>query len=277
MCLSSPTVFEISSHRVLALIGAIALPGCVIDMPSRAVDGLDAEVDARGDLAVLPGDRGLPGDLAPRPDAAPPVRDLAVRADAAPPPPDGPAGDAGPGTEICDGLDNDADGETDEGGDEECVSRRTTARYCLEGACKSCDPETNAGCGARFRCVAARGDNVCAQCTPNANNCPGEAPYCSPSELICLACPELVSYGEGQFGNRCRGEPFQGHCVYLFPSPPDVPVSCVGLCQAIGMGCAGGWFSEPALPDAPPAICHTGEALSCEGDRLGDLICDCIQ
>jgi hypothetical protein len=277
MCLCSFTVLENLPLRVLAVAVAFAAPGCVIDMPSRALGGVDADVDALSDLAALPGDRALPADFAPWPDAAPPPADMAARPDAAPPRPDVTQGDTGPATEICDGLDNDADGVVDEDGDAECASRRTPARFCVAGACKTCDPETNAGCGQNFRCVTARGDNVCAQCTPNANTCPGEAPYCSPTELICLACPELVTYGQGQVGNRCRGGPFQGHCVYLFPSPPEVPVSCTGLCQAIGMGCAGGWFSETAAPGDPAAVCHTGEAVSCEGDRLGDLICDCIQ
>jgi hypothetical protein len=277
MCLGAFIVLEMPPFKVVVVVAALVAPGCVLDMPSRSVRADDAEVDAVVDLGALPADRALPADLAPRPDAAPPRLDQALPPDAAPPPPDAEPRDAGPTSEVCDGLDNDADGVVDEDGDADCVSRGTTKRFCVAGACKSCNPDDNAGCGPNFRCVATRSDNVCAACTPNANTCPAEAPYCSPSELICLACPELVSYGQGQFGTRCVGPPFQGHCQYLFPSPPEVPVSCVGLCRAIGMGCAGGWFSETAGPNDPAAICRTGEAVSCEGDRLGDLICDCIQ
>ena len=249
----------------------------MVDLPERGSqteDALPQEADTRPDP---PPDVGL-ADAAPRRDAAP------VAVDASMPPldrgtsaPDGLSPDAGPATEICDGRDNDGDGETDEDGDDECLARLGSARFCIAGSCKACDPETNEGCGARFMCVATRNENVCAQCTPAANTCPAESPYCSPQELICLACPDLLSYNAGEFANLCSGPPFGGHCVYLFHASSATPASCAGLCQAVGMGCREGWFSEAVGAGDPVVACRAGDSIACEAERLGELICDCIQ
>lgn len=258
--------------------------GCLVEFPDRGgVIALDAstptdilQVGAEFGAAPTPiqpqslevvftphdlGVRPPPG----RPDAGPTSEDAS-----------GPAPDGEPEIEVCDGRDNDRDGKTDEGASTWCEGRDPSTPHCADGECKACVPGTNEGCGRGFRCLADRGDNICAQCTPEANTCPAESPYCSPETLVCVPCPEILVFDQGHIAERCHDAPFGGECAYRFRVPEETPASCASLCLSIGMGCRGGRVADPEEDEEE--ICpEGGTPAGCVNDRLGELICDCIQ
>jgi len=262
--------------RIVALaVGALAA-GCVTEFPERETFREDARrgpADASGTVPGTDAAEVFDGPMSAPSDGASPPK---------PGQPDGgPTGtDATrPGVEVCNGQDDNLDGITDENGDSDCRARYVDRPICWEGACLTCVLGTNRGCHSTFTCQANEVTNICSQCRPDSNGCPGERPYCSPTALVCGPCPELAPYGNNEAAQRCHSGPFGGHCEFLFQTPENTNNTCLNLCTAVGMGCARAFAVDPSAPDDPgdTRVCRPGDEAACTEGHVGDLICDCVQ
>jgi hypothetical protein len=143
------------------------------------------------------------------------------------------SGEVTPGTEICDGIDNDCDGEIDEGGNTSCDDGNACngVEACQNGAC------TNPA------------DVVC----DDQNACNG-LEVCDPANGQCSNPPDVVCDDQ----NACNGlevcDPANGQCS----NPPDV--NC-----ADNRECTVDTCNEPT-----GACTNNNESCQCNGDTECD-------
>jgi hypothetical protein len=121
--------------------------------------------------------------------------------------------------EECDNIDNDCDGEVDEGCTQGCSP---TVEVC-DGIDNDCDGEVDEGCGSCTVEVCDGIDNDCdgdidegcSTCDPNVSDCDGGGDNCTPSSEIC----------DG-IDNNCDGQVDEG-----FDQDGDGMTSCGGDCD----------------------------------------------
>jgi hypothetical protein len=199
--------------------------------------------------------------------------------------------------EICDGLDNDCDGETDEGLLNVCGECGLVPEEICDGVDNNCDGETDEGFSA-FEEVCNSIDDNCNGLIDEdiSGECENE---CGPGDLVCIA-GEMVCLGEDPgeevcdyLDNDCDGDIDEGQlndCMQCGPLPTEicdgVDNDCDGttdedLIQPCGTACgegyevcqAGNWISCNA-PPVFPEICD-GLDNNCNGQIDEELECVC--
>jgi len=171
-----------------------------------------------------------------------------------------------PGSEVCNGLDDDCDGVVDNQAD--CPPVGNTDYYCIEGACRpECDPSSEFPCPGGLDCEQRPVDGQTVWvCLPKQGDCGGET---CPEGWICEndqcvdPCADVVC----DSWEQCRA----GVCVDM---------SCTGLENP----CATGEFcvNHECVPDPCLALdCISGGqacARDCDGTQCEAAcvdVCDC--
>jgi hypothetical protein len=180
------------------------------------------------------------------------------------------AGAIGPRDEVCNGLDDDCDGMTDD----LAVCPAMTA--CIEGACRrACDPLMEFNCPFGFECLPRppSGDTFCiptpcAACRPDevcrGDRCvdPCEGVTCVDGERCvrgsCQTCASLgCAEGELCIDLRCR------------------PDACAGLTCGAGEGCFRGTCRRACDDrECPPGSRCGATSGACETDPCAATTCD---
>ncbi len=241
---------------------------------------MDAAVDANGALPVA--DVHPVPDVAPPVDAATSVPDVPSLPDAPPPVPDvGPDGPPPPSpVEVCNGLDDDNDGQIDEDGDAACAAVSQQTRYCRDGQCVQCVLGQDDTCGVGEVCVQNGNQPQCATCDPTLNGCPAARPYCDPHALFCTTCPELLPFDGEHVAELCSTSLAEAVCQYVFHTGNASTATCAERCRSIGLyGCRAGHMATPAEPgpDGREHLCTAGQDIGCGSAVLGETLCDCAQ
>jgi hypothetical protein len=151
-----------------------------------------------------------------------------------------------PTEEVCDGLDNDCDGQTDDGA--ECPPNS----YCVEGACRPvCDPGDEFACPPHQDCenvwIAEQEVYVCLP----ADECGGET------------CPDGWLCVDDECVDPCEG-------VVCEPWESCLEGVCVDQsCSGMGIGCAPGEMCIDHTCVADPCI-----EVGCDEDESCVRVCD---
>jgi hypothetical protein len=178
-------------------------------------------------------------------------------------------GATAPRDEVCNGLDDDCDGEADD------MAPCPAGSLCVEGACRRpCDPAMEFPCPVGFRCEAPTAEagtfclpTACAECASDEicvdERCvdPCEGVTCEDGEVceggVCLGCVQRgCPDGEVCFAGRCRADP----CADVRCAADEACVD--GACQ----------------PACGPGSCDAGQRCasdgSCEPDPCAEVTCN---
>ncbi|HJK95636.1 MAG TPA: MopE-related protein [Polyangiaceae bacterium LLY-WYZ-14_1] len=164
-------------------------------------------------------------------------------------------GGVGPRDEVCNGLDDDCDGEADE------LAVCPEGSACIEGGCRrSCRPSQEFPCPFGLECVT--GDSGESFCVPTP------CAACESGELciddVCVDVCEDVTCGPGE---RC----VEGNCLScVFTGCPGEQVCFAGACQddpCAEVDCPDGEACEDGRcePLCDPAACEDGEVCGSDG------------
>jgi hypothetical protein len=180
-------------------------------------------------------------------------------------------------TPICDEVDNRCE---DCIGDQGCIDRPGNENQCVNGDCRLCDPQGNAGCTANsntpvcsnvtFTCRGCAADadctgnpeggvcdlatGRCGDCDPGRNACPAATPICDSGSLSCRGC--------------AAGAAGDAECA---PLAGDADQCVAGRCRACDPGDDAGCAEGSASPicDAASFTCRT-----CAAGAAGDTECN---
>jgi hypothetical protein len=209
-------------------------------------------------------------------------------------------GGVGPASELCDGRDNDCDGEIDEGApcasnracaDGECVARCGAAgnppcpaeRMCRDGLCRypacaltpcprgfRCDPQsgcvdrcTETVCPGGTRCEAGECVSCLVRGCPAGQVCRGDA--CVPNPCNTVSCPE---------GYYCRGGDCVRGCVGV--RCDDGQLCRDGDCvsdRCAGKACPAGQFCDPGSGQCRANSCTSVTCLPGQTCVPGQAVC----
>jgi hypothetical protein len=178
-------------------------------------------------------------------------------------------GGTGPRAEVCNGLDDDCDGEADD------MAPCPAESLCIEGACRRpCDPTMEFPCPVGFRCGMPAGvtgtycvPTACADCAPS-ERCiddvcvdPCEGVACGPGETcaggVCQSCLTLGCPS----GQVCRDRACQ-------PDP------CAGVSCGAAEACVDGRCQRACGPTDCPAGQRCTADGGCEADPCAETRCD---
>jgi hypothetical protein len=180
------------------------------------------------------------------------------------------AGAVGPRDEVCNGLDDDCDGEADD------LAVCPGITVCIEGSCRRpCDPMMEFSCPIGFECVA-RPPSSDTFCIPTA------CAACTTEQICrddgCVDPCEGVSCGEGE---RCVRGSCQS-CATLGCPGGELCIdrSCVpDACAAVTCGAGEGCFRGTCRRACDDRECPTGSRCgassgACEPDPCATTTCD---
>jgi MYXO-CTERM domain-containing protein len=179
-------------------------------------------------------------------------------------------GEEGPGTEICNGLDDDCDGNADN------MAMCPGATSCIDGGCRLACTGEEFSCPAGFDCLPDAGGMFCIP-SPCATCLPGESCIDNACVDLCagVSCEanETCNFGSCydcnvlgcEVGEVC----FDSACI----ADPCLGIDCAATCAGDDCSCVEGVCVE----DCNDEDCPPGERCNatgvCEANACADVIC----